>query len=279
MTVVLVAVYVPIGFQGGLTGALFTEFAFTLAGAVTVSAIVALTLSPMMCSRLLQAAEQRPRAGRHGSTDFIDRSVRSPAAPLRAVAARQPRLPAGDVGVRADRARQHLFPLCRRKSELAPQEDQGVVISLVDIGAERDAAADAVYSQQIYRDLARLSGDDQCSSSTCPGRSIAGMVLKPWDQRTRSHDELQPIVQQKMARSRARGRRLPAAAAAGQPGTADSVRHRHDRPVRAPQRRGAEVSAGGAQERHVHLSRYRSEDRQAAGHGARSTATRPRSSA
>ena len=52
MTVVLVAVYVPIGFQGGLTGALFTEFAFTLVGAVTVSAIVALTLSPMMCSRL-----------------------------------------------------------------------------------------------------------------------------------------------------------------------------------------------------------------------------------
>src|SRR5260370_10919762 len=54
MTVVLVAVYVPIGFQGGLTGALFTEFAFTLVGAVTISAIVALTLSPMMCSRLLK---------------------------------------------------------------------------------------------------------------------------------------------------------------------------------------------------------------------------------
>src|SRR5206468_9242950 len=54
MTVVLVAVYVPIGFQRGLTGALFTEFAFTLVGAVTVSAIVALTLTPMMCSRLLK---------------------------------------------------------------------------------------------------------------------------------------------------------------------------------------------------------------------------------
>src|SRR6266702_1190403 len=54
MTVVLVAVYVPIGFQAGLTGALFTEFAFTLVGAVTISAIVALTLSPMMCSRLLK---------------------------------------------------------------------------------------------------------------------------------------------------------------------------------------------------------------------------------
>src|ERR1700756_3157610 len=52
MTVVLIAVYVPIGFQGGLTGALFTEFAFSLAGAVTVSGVIALTLSPMMCSRI-----------------------------------------------------------------------------------------------------------------------------------------------------------------------------------------------------------------------------------
>ncbi|WP_239649768.1 efflux RND transporter permease subunit [Methylocucumis oryzae] len=55
MTIVLIAVYVPVGFQGGLTGALFSEFAFTLVGAVTVSAVIALTLSPMMSSRLLKA--------------------------------------------------------------------------------------------------------------------------------------------------------------------------------------------------------------------------------
>jgi multidrug efflux pump len=74
MTVVLIAVYVPIGFQGGLTGALFTEFAFTLAGAVTVSAIIALCLSPMMCSRFLKAS--------HGSSrfvQFIDRQFDTPA--------------------------------------------------------------------------------------------------------------------------------------------------------------------------------------------------------
>ncbi len=55
ITVVLIAVYLPIGFMGGLTGALFTEFAFTLAGSVTISAIIALTLSPMMCSKMLKA--------------------------------------------------------------------------------------------------------------------------------------------------------------------------------------------------------------------------------
>src|SRR5215468_310858 len=61
MTIVLIAVYVPIGFQGGLTGALFTEFAFTLAGAVTVSGVVALTLSPMMCSRIFKPEQDTGR--------------------------------------------------------------------------------------------------------------------------------------------------------------------------------------------------------------------------
>ena len=79
MTVVLVAVYVPIGFQGGLTGALFAEFALTLVGAVTVSGIVALTLSPMLCSRLLKphAAGQR---GFRGAADRIRRPALRPAA-------------------------------------------------------------------------------------------------------------------------------------------------------------------------------------------------------
>src|SRR5262249_54444353 len=60
MTITLAAVYTPIGFQGGLTGALFREFAFTLAGAVTISGVVALPLSPMMSSKLLRA-QHNPR--------------------------------------------------------------------------------------------------------------------------------------------------------------------------------------------------------------------------
>src|SRR6202007_2656751 len=61
MTVVLIAVYLPIGFQGGLTGALFTEFAFTLAGAVAVSAVVALTLSPKMCAAFFRSDQESGR--------------------------------------------------------------------------------------------------------------------------------------------------------------------------------------------------------------------------
>src|SRR5260370_6808130 len=58
MTVVLIAVYVPIGFQKGLTGALFTDFAFTLTGAVPVSAVIPLTFSPMIASRFFRIAQQ-----------------------------------------------------------------------------------------------------------------------------------------------------------------------------------------------------------------------------
>ncbi|MGE5321197.1 MAG: efflux RND transporter permease subunit, partial [Hyphomicrobiaceae bacterium] len=74
MTIVLVAVYVPIGFMGGLTGALFTEFAFTLVGTVFISAIVALTLSPMMCSRLLRAPDTRSHSWQDRLVLFLDRS-------------------------------------------------------------------------------------------------------------------------------------------------------------------------------------------------------------
>ncbi|MBV9576848.1 MAG: efflux RND transporter permease subunit, partial [Gammaproteobacteria bacterium] len=69
ITVVLIAVYLPIGFMGGLTGALFTEFAFTLAGAVTVSAVIALTLSPMMCSKFLKAENKT----NHNLMQWIDK--------------------------------------------------------------------------------------------------------------------------------------------------------------------------------------------------------------
>ncbi len=88
MTVVLIAVYTPIGFQKGLTGALFTEFAFTLAGAVTVSAVIALTLSPMMCARFFRRRrEQWPSGGVHRSP------VRAGAQPLPACAARRVCIP------------------------------------------------------------------------------------------------------------------------------------------------------------------------------------------
>ncbi len=97
MTITLAAVYAPIGFVSGLTGALFREFAFTLAGSVVVSGIIALTLSPMMCSRLLTA---QSGAGRLRALSRP--AVRGSAPPLRAPSAQDPEFPGPD---RADPVR------------------------------------------------------------------------------------------------------------------------------------------------------------------------------
>ena len=123
MAVVLVAVYVPVGFQGGLTGALFTEFAFTLAGAVTISAIVALTLSPMMCSRFLREADHhKPFVKR---IDTIADWVRDH---YRRVlhASLDTWMVAIVFGALILLGNVYLFKTA--KSELAPSEDQGIVL-------------------------------------------------------------------------------------------------------------------------------------------------------
>ena len=158
MTVVLVAVYVPIGFQGGLTGALFTEFAFTLVGAVTVSAIVALTLSPMMTSRLLRPSGEVPRWEAR-LIGFIDRTVQCHPPPLRTLAARQPELPAGDHGVRADHPWQHLFPLQQRDERTGAAGGSGRHHHVGHHGRGFDAAAAAALRPADLPGLRELSGE------------------------------------------------------------------------------------------------------------------------
>src|SRR6266851_8457447 len=199
MTVVLVAVYVPIGFQGGLTGALFTEFAFTLVGAITVSAIVALTLSPMMCSRLLKPHAEGGDGWQDRLVDFIDR-----------VFARLRRryegwlhgslnyLPVTAVFA-AIVLTSIYFLYSGAKSELAPQEDQGVVITSSTAAPNATLQQRLLYSRQIYETFANYPETDHVFQIDAPAQSIAGMVLKPWDERKRTSNTLQPIVQQDVA--------------------------------------------------------------------------------
>src|SRR5271163_467847 len=130
MTVVLAAVYVPIGFQSGLTGALFAEFAFALVGAVTISGIVALTLSPMLCSRLLRAPDPHHRGWEEKLTYYIDRVFN------RLRGAYERRLH-GSLNYQPVTLVFALIVLSSiyflfnaAKTELAPQEDQGILLSL-----------------------------------------------------------------------------------------------------------------------------------------------------
>jgi len=200
MTIVLVAVYLPIGFLGGLTGALFTEFAFTLAGAVTVSAVIALTLSPMMCSRFL-----KPHAGysEHGFVVFLDRQF----ARLREGYRRTLHGTLNYVPVAAVFAAIVLtsiyFLYATSKSELSPQEDQGILIALVTTAPNATLQQTQLNSRQVYQTFASFPENDhvfQLDGLQGLNSGIAGMVLKPWDERKAKAIELQPQVQGKLAR-------------------------------------------------------------------------------
>jgi len=195
MTVVLIAVYVPIGFQGGLTGALFTEFAFTLVGAVTVSAIVALTLTPMMSSRILKPHSHDRGGWEERLVDFIDRR-------FSALRIRYQRWLHGSLNYRPVT---YLFgviilaslaPLWMgAKQELAPQEDQGVVVALSTSSPTATLQQRQLYNRQVYETFAKHSETDHVFQIDAPGQSIAGMVLKPWDERIKTSNQLQPQMQ------------------------------------------------------------------------------------
>ncbi len=197
MTVVLVAVYVPIGFQGGLTGSLFTEFAFTLAGAVAVSGVVALTLSPMMCSRFFKPEQD---SGRfvvfldHQFEWFHDHYLRL----LRIVLATwQVPVAMGLLLLLL------MFPLFKfSKSELAPQEDQGLVLYNIQGPPNATPQQMLTYGQQAFK-IAKATPEYrqmfQFTGTPTPNQGIGGMLLLPWDERTRNADEIQQEFQQSLA--------------------------------------------------------------------------------
>ena len=198
MTVVLVAVYIPIGFMGGLTGALFTEFAYTLAGAVFVSAIIALTLSPMMCSRFLTESRMGVL---NRFTDFIDgqfKLVRSIYAWLLHRALNS----LGVVGVFAAIILcSNYFLFISSKSELAPQEDQGIIITLATGAPDATLEQTGVNSAQVYKIVKSFPETEhvfQFDGVMGLNTAFAGMVFKPWDERTRTAVQLQPVVQKRL---------------------------------------------------------------------------------
>src|ERR1700751_2900213 len=192
MTITLAAVYAPIGFLGGLTGALFREFAFTLAGSVIVSGVIALTLSPMMCSVFLKSAEEG-RFGKlvnrvFGATTrwygrLLDRSLDyRPITGLFAVTI---------LGLVA-------FLYMHTAKELAPEEDQGIVFAVTK--APKYANIDYLdfYGEKLDKEFAKFPETDLrfvLNGINGPQNGIAGMLLTPWDERKRSSIALKPLVQ------------------------------------------------------------------------------------
>ncbi len=194
MTVVLIAAYIPIGFQGGLTGALFTQFAFTLVGAVTASAIIALSLSPMMCSAVFRPEQEEGRF-----VHLIDRYFTSVRVRYQAVLSRW--LETWQVlvmlGVLLLAGAVYLFMTSR--SELAPQEDQGVVLAQMFGPPNATFEQMSGYADQTFRiarQLPEFQAMFQITGFPASNQGFAGVLLKPWDQRKRSANELQQYLQE-----------------------------------------------------------------------------------
>ena len=199
MTIVLVAVYVPIVFLSGLTGALFTEFAVTLVGAVTVSAVIALTLSPMMCSRLLRPHDPNQKGWDMHLVLFLDRT-------FDALHRRYERLLHGTLNWVPVTAVFSLIVLgsiyflwVTAKDELAPPEDQGVLIMSAQAAPNSTLQQRQLYTREVYQTFVKHPETDHVFQLDIPGQTLAGMVLKPWNERKATAAHLLPGVTQELA--------------------------------------------------------------------------------
>src|SRR4030081_1688097 len=185
MTITLAAVYAPVGIQGGLTGALFREFAFTLAGAVIVSGVVALTLSPMMGSRLLRGGDTE-----RGFAGWVNRRFES----VRRVYARtlagtlqyRPVVFVLWVIVVALIVPFYMFS----QRELAPAEDQGVVFGVIQSSANSTIDQTNLFTTQVYDVYHSFPESDSIFQITSPSGGFGGMVTKPWSQRKKTAQQL-----------------------------------------------------------------------------------------
>lgn len=198
MTITLAAVYAPIGFLGGLTGALFREFAFTLAGSVIISGIVALTLSPMMCSVLLKGGHDQGRFAKLVDRVFtrvtdwygrkLDRSLDY--RPITGLFALTILFLVG-------------FMFVNTNKELAPEEDQGILFSVTKAPQYANIDYSKFYGEKLDKVFAGFPETDLrfiINGTNGPANGIAGMILKPWDERKRSSLALKPLVQNELSK-------------------------------------------------------------------------------
>lgn len=192
-TAVLIAVYLPVGLQGGLTGTLFKEFTFTLAGAVVISSIVALTLAPMMSSKLLKQGDDQEGFAKQSSDVFASVKARYIALLDKTLQARAAVLTVWIViGLLC-------IPMFMQSStELAPTEDQGVIFGIVEASANSTLDQASIYAKEADRIFSGFEETDFTFQLTFPTSGFSGMVLKPWDERDTTVFDLMPRAQQEL---------------------------------------------------------------------------------
>ncbi|RRV05993.1 multidrug efflux RND transporter permease subunit [Pseudomonas sp. v388] len=197
MTITLAAVYAPIGFLQGLTGALFKEFALTLAGAVVISGIVALTLSPMMCALLLRH-DPNPSGFAHKLDQVFE-----------GLKVRYRRLLHGTLDTRPVVIVFAVIVLCLipvllmfTRSELAPDEDQGIIFMMSTSPQPTNLDYINAYTREfttIFREFPEYYSSFQINGFNGVQTGVGGFLLKPWNDRERTQMEILPEVQARLA--------------------------------------------------------------------------------
>ena len=198
MTITLIAVYAPIGFVSGVTGSLFREFAFTLAGAVFVSGFVALTLSPMMCSKLLRAHSAQGQ-GRFAA--FLDRMFDRLRARYARMLHRSLNFRAMSVLVLVGVLALTAIMYKSTPRELAPEEDQGFIISIVKTPQYANLDYLENMTGKLQTEIATIPESGHVFAINGSGgvrQAFAGLILKPWDQRERSQKLVLKDLQSKL---------------------------------------------------------------------------------
>ena len=185
MTITLAAVYTPVAIQGGLTGSLFREFALTLAGAVLVSGVVALTLSPMMGAKLLRTGDTE-----RGFAGWINRRFdsvrRGYTRSLTATLRYRPVVLAVWIIVAVLIVPFYLFS----QQELAPYEDQGFFFGFVQASANSTLDQTKLFADQIHDVYRSFPESGSIFQITFPNGGFGGMTTKPWSQRTKTTQQL-----------------------------------------------------------------------------------------
>ena len=185
MTITLAAVYAPIGIQGGLTGALFREFAFTLSGAVIVSGIVALTLSPMMGSKLLRTGDTE-----RGFAGMINRHFEKVRELYQKNLAGTLRYRPVVLTLWAIVAALMVPFYMFSQHELAPTEDQGVVFGVIQASPNSTIDQTNLFTQEVYDVYHSFPESQSVFQITTPTGGFGGMVTKPWSQRKKTAEQL-----------------------------------------------------------------------------------------
>lgn len=193
MTVTLAAVYAPIGFQGGLTGSLFREFALTLAGAVAISGVVALTLSPVMSAGLLKAEGQD-----QGFAGRVDRAFTAIKSRYRALLDSTMRSRPVVYTAWVILGLFALLLFSQSPKELAPTEDQGIVFGILETPANATLDQMSKYAADANDVFFSFPEASHTFQLTFADNGFGGMILDPWSERDRTAFEVIPEVREKL---------------------------------------------------------------------------------